>query len=101
MRPQSVDLAAIVSNRLNALEALSLNDLAVLPQVSEEELLFEGGKHVLCTWHDVLETGEHRIVVQLFERGLISVKCKCVKGFVVNAANERRTLSPTDLATFN
>lgn len=101
MCPQSADLAVTVSKKLETLSAMSLNELAALPKVSEEEIRLEGKKHVLCTWHDVLDHGEHRIVVQAFERGVLSVKNKCVEGFVVNTRNEKRPLSTTDLAAFD
>ena len=101
MCPQLADLTATVRKKLEALSAMSVNELAALPKVSEEEIHLEGKKHVICTWHDVLDHGEHRIVVQVFERGVLSVKNKRVEGFVVSAKDEKRPLSSTDLAAFD
>lgn len=101
MCPQLVDLAATVSERLEALSAMRFDELATLPKVNEEELRLEGKKHVICTWHDALDHNEHRIVVQAFERGTFSVKNRCVKGFIVNAKNEKRPLAHADLAAFD
>ena len=101
MCPQSADLAAIVNKKLESLSVMSFNEIALLPAVGEEELLLKGKKYVLGVWHDTVQKDEHRITVQLVERGILSVRRVCIDGFVVNLRDEKRPLSETDLAAFD
>jgi hypothetical protein len=101
MCPQLADLPAIVNKKIEALSKMSFDQLAALPRVSEEEIRIDGKQYALCTWHDPLEHDEQRVVVQVFQRGVLSVKVKHLEGFAVNAKNEKRPLSSVDLAVFD
>lgn len=101
MSPQSADLAAIVSNKLKTLSAKTFAELAALPSMASEDIMVDGKKLTLTIWHDVLPSQEHRIAVQLSKSGMLGLGVRVLAdGFVVNAQNEKRTLSTAEWAPF-
>jgi hypothetical protein len=93
-------VAAVIRERLAALTAKSFDELAALPSTSEEELLRDGAKMFVSVWHDVLRSGEHRIVVQAGKRGWLASWRGGADGFAVNSQNERRALTAEELSSF-
>lgn len=54
----------LVEQRLNALLAESVEKLRLLPEFSQQEVMLDGKKIALATYHEILKNGNHRIVVQ-------------------------------------
>lgn len=102
---QSVDLqqamTAAVSNKLADLSAKSLDELAALPDQSNEEIDLDGTKVALAVWHDVLPSKEHLIAVQAYKPGKLGVGRMHADGFVVNSRNEKRKLTEDEWAPFS
>ena len=94
-------IAAVIRERLAALTAKSFDELAALPSTSEEELLRDGAKMFVSVWHDMLRSGEHRIVVQAGRRGWLASWRGGADGFAVNSENERRALTAEELSSFS
>jgi len=93
-------VAGVIRERLAALTAKSFHELAALPSSSSEELLRDGARMFVSIWHDVLESGEHRIAVQAGKRGWLASWRGGADGFAVNAENERRALTDEELSPF-
>ena len=93
-------VAAVLRERLAALSAKSFDELAALPSTSSEELLRDGTKMFVSVWHDMLESGEHRIAVQAGKRGGLASWRGGADGFAINSQNERRTLTDEELSPF-
>jgi hypothetical protein len=68
--------------------------------MSTEELPRHGKKMFASVWHDVLESGEHRIAVQAGKRGWLASWWGGADGFAVNSKNERRALTDEELSPF-
>lgn len=104
MRRQSVDrkqaITAAVSERLSSLSAKPFEDLAALPKVSSEDIVFAGKKATLSVWHDALPSGEHLIAVQVYKPWMLGIGRMYVDGFVINAQNQRRSLTQDEWAPF-
>jgi len=102
---QSVDLqqavTAVVSSKLAILSAKSLEELAALPDQSNEEVDLDGTKVALAVWHDVLPSDEHLIAVQAYKPGKLGVGRMYADGFVINSRNEKRQLTQDEWAPFS
>ena len=90
--------AAIIRERLAALTVKSFDELAALLNTSTEELLRDGTKMFVSVWHDVLESGEHRIAVQAGKRGWLASWRGGADGFAITSHNERRALTARELS---
>jgi len=101
MSRPSVDSAASVRNKLEALRAKSFEELSVLPGVTSEEISSGDQRLTLSVWHDALNPDEHRIVVQLYKPGALGVGRMLADGFVINRRDEKRPLSTTEWAPFS
>lgn len=100
MRHLSAVLSAVASERLAELSGKSLDELAAFPDHSAEEMSREGFKLTVSVWHDILESGEHRIVVQVGKPGMLASWRFHAEGFAVNSRNERRDLTNEELSSF-
>jgi hypothetical protein len=94
-------MTAAVSNRLANLSAKSSDELAALPDQSNEEIDLDGTKVALAVWHDVLPSKEHLIAVQAYKPGKLGVGRMYADGFVVNSRNEQRKLTEDEWAPFS
>jgi hypothetical protein len=92
--------SSVVNRRVQELTTKSFNELAALPSLASEDLVLNNKKHTLSVWHDTLESGEHRIVVQLYKHGILGVGRMLADGFVIDSTNHRRSLSQDELAPF-
>jgi hypothetical protein len=101
MPHHSAEQNAVVNERLAALSAMSFDELAALSSVTSEDLVLAGKKHTLSVWHDILESGEHRIVVQLYKHGILGVGQMLAEGFVIDSRNERRGLTQEEWDPFS
>jgi len=80
---------------------MSFSDLAALPTVFSEDVVLSSKKHTVSVWHDILESGDHRIVVQLYQHGVLGVGQMYAEGFIVNNRNERRVLTQEEWEPFS
>lgn len=87
--------------RLQALKELSPVDIAKLPEMGHEQVEIIDGKSVkFITWHDRLDTGEHRVVVAAYEvHRLASYRVRAV-GFALNERGAIRELTVQELDGF-
>jgi hypothetical protein len=90
----------LVKERLAALSAKSFDELAALPSGHSEDVVIGGKKLTLSVWHDVLKSGEHQIVVQLYRYFILGWGWMQADGFAVNSRNERRVLKDEELWPF-
>lgn len=97
----SAVLNAVASERLAELSAKSFDELVMLPSRSSEEVVRDGYKLTVSVWHDLLESGEHRIVVQVGKPGMLASWQFHAEGFVIKSRNERRTLTDEEQSPFS
>jgi hypothetical protein len=102
---KSSDLKRVVNetvqNRLKLLSLDSFDGLSRLPSHKSEECVFQEKKFTLSVWHDVLSSGEHRIVVQAYTPGILSIGSMEADGFAINNQNEKRALTLEEWAPFS
>lgn len=88
-----------IAKRISELRELTQEELWQLPQTTELTLANERIK--LTTYHDILEGGVHRFVVQgIRERWLGIMAMVRASGFEVKDDGNQRLLSPEDLYDF-
>jgi len=95
------EMVRLVRARLDVLSTKSFDELATLPCQSSEEIVQQGSKFTLSIWHDVLDSQDHRIVVQVYKPGRLSIGRMYADGFVVNRNNEKRSLTQQEWAPFS
>lgn len=76
-------------------------ELSNLPGQSSEEIILQGTKLTISVWHDVLESQDHRIVVQVYKPGMLGVGYMHADGFIINSHNEKRALTVEEWAPFS
>jgi hypothetical protein len=96
MRPIDLLISKVVGERLHAVSHKTFDELSKLPEMSSEELVFRSRKVTVSVWHDVLRSGDHRIVVQAYRRGWLGIGRTYAEGFVVNSREEKRALAPAE-----
>lgn len=101
MRHLSAEQSAVVNERLAVLAAMSFNDLTALPSVVSEDLVLSLKKHTISVWHDILESGDHRLVVQLYQHGILGVGQMYAEGFIINHRDEHRALTQKEWEPFS
>ncbi len=101
MRHLSAEQSAAVNERLAVLTAMSFDDLAALPSLVSEDIVLSLKKHTISVWHDILESGDHRLVVQLYQHGIWGVGQMYAEGFIVNRRDERRALAQEEWEPFS
>ena len=82
-----------IRERLSVLSLKAFEELVELPSQSSEDIVLHGKQVTLSVWHDVLVSQDHRIVVQVYKRWILSMGRMYVDGFVVNSRNEKRPLT--------
>jgi hypothetical protein len=76
----SASQEALVQQRLKALLACPLEALLGLPECVEEELMLDGQKVKLTTFHETLEGSKHRLIVQAVRRRWGGITAKVIAG---------------------
>lgn len=97
----SEDLSAVASERLAELSAKSFDELVLLPRHTSEEVTRNGNKLTISVWHDLFDSGEHRIVVQVGKPGMLASWRFHAEGFVVRNKSERRALTDEERSPFS
>lgn len=84
-------LRALVADRVARLRALQVSTVQSLPNVVSEDIA--AGKTKLHQYHDVLNSGEHMVVVQAMEDRWFGIFTAIeVDGFVVTTDGMKRSL---------
>lgn len=97
----SEDLSAVASERLAELSVKSFDELVVLPHHHSEEVTRSGNNLTISVWHDLLDSGEHRIVVQVGKPGMLASWRFHAEGFVIRNRSERRALTDDERSPFS
>lgn len=98
----SAVLIAVASERLAEVSDKSFDELVLLPRQSgEEDVIRDGYKLKIIVWHDLLASGEHRIVVQVGKPGMLASWRVHANGFVIKNRNERRALTDEERSPFS
>jgi hypothetical protein len=88
----------LVDERLQAILAQPFETLATVPECVEEQLSVNGKPVKLTTYHQVLEMGAHRLIVQAIRERWGGVTAKVVaRGYEVSAGRGHRKLSEEEL----
>jgi hypothetical protein len=93
-------IAHAVAARVARLKGTTMSQLVALPSMTSEEVTVAGKTFTLSIWHDLVSSGDHRVVVQAHKPGLL-VGWMHAEGFVVNEQGEARLLSLDEWAPFS
>lgn len=94
-------LNAAVRDEVERLKALALSRLASLPPSAERKLTVDDNVIILTTWHDLLPSGEHRIVAPAGQKAMLGLAAYlCADGFAISEAGAVRSLSDEELTPF-
>jgi len=88
----------IVEQKLSALLTEPVEKLRLLPEFSQQEVVVDGKKIALATYHEILKNGSHRIVVQASrERWGGIVAGVAVGGYELSDTDDPRKLRADEL----
>ncbi|MFO0447122.1 MAG: hypothetical protein ACK52I_00275 [Pseudomonadota bacterium] len=94
-------LNAAVRDEVERLKTLTLSQMTSLPPSAERKLTVDDEVIVLTTWHDLLPSGEHRIVAQAGQKTIFGLGVYLsADGFAVSGTGTVRTLSDDELTSF-
>jgi hypothetical protein len=102
MSHQSADpLSAAVNEEILRLKALDFSQLINLPESTERQVFVDTKPFTLTIWHDVLPSGEHRVVAQACRVFLFGIGgAACADGFSVSTEGKLRELTGYELVSF-
>lgn len=90
-----------VRKELERLSVLDSFELMALPSIKEGETVVDGTAIPFIIWHDLLPSGEHRIVVQANRRAWLGLGVYLdADGFAVTASGSLRSLTDEELDSF-
>lgn len=94
-----IDLDALLDERTQAIHRLDDDSIRSLPATTNEQM--SDGKTTVTLYHDVLKSGEHRLVVQVCHRVLAGMAGYVgARGFVLTDRGSRRDLEKRELYDF-
>ena len=94
-------LNAAVLDEVERLKTLTLSQMTSLPPSAERHLPVDDDVIVLTTWHDLLPSGEHRIVAQAGRNAMLGLGVYLkADGFAVSDTGDLRRLSDDELTSF-
>jgi len=92
---------AAVLDEVERLKALSLSQLISLSPAVERKLSVDNEVIVLITWHDMLPSGEHRLVAQASQKTMLGLGVYLsADGIAVSDVGTVRSLSDDELTLF-
>lgn len=102
MSHQSADpLNAAVHEEVERLKALDFSQIIDLPASTERKVAVGAKALTMTVWHDVLPSGEHRVVAQASRSILLGIGgAASADGFAVSADEKRRDLTDEELTSF-
>ncbi len=99
--PSADPLNAVVREEIERLKAHDLSRLAAMPPSSERHIAIDAGTITVTVWHDVLPSGEHRVVAQASRPVLLGLGAKAyADGFAIASGERMRSLSDEELTSF-
>jgi hypothetical protein len=94
-------LNAAVRDEVERLKTLALSQMKGLLPSTERKMTVDDEVIVLTTWHDVLPSGEHRLVAQAGKKVMFGLGVYLsADGFAVSSSGTVRTLSNDELTSF-
>jgi len=91
-------METLIDSRVDSLKDQQHIDLRVLPNCVTETLLVDGKDTKLTTYHNILESGIHRFVIQGIQQRWGGITAKVIaKGFDLDIHGTYRTLPPEEL----
>jgi hypothetical protein len=90
----------LIEDQIKLMSTKSFAELSELPSQSSEDVILLGKKITLSIWHDVLESKEHRVVIQAYKRWLFGMGRMYAQGFIFNSLNQKRELNFEELSPF-
>lgn len=94
------EIVKLANKQLDILSSNFFSELIKLPAQNSEDIICQENKLIISIWHDVLESQEHRIVVQVYKPGRLGIGYMYADGFAINSGNEKRALTQQELADF-
>ena len=94
-------IEVLVEQHLVELRSKPITDLLVLPKLTEETAKVQEREVRLSTYHETVETGSHRFIVQGTQERWGGITAKVVaQGFEIASDRSLRTLSQEELYEF-
>jgi hypothetical protein len=94
-------LSAVVHEEVERLKALDFSCLTELPASRERQVVAGAKTLTMTVWHDVLPSGEHRVVAQASRSVLFGIGgTACADGFAVSGDGKIRELADEELTAF-
>jgi sugar-specific transcriptional regulator TrmB len=90
-----------LQRRIEELKKLSANALENLPKQQEEEITIDGKNLSMVIWHDILNSQEHMVVVQIYEKNILGLGHMYADGFVVSIDGKIRPISNEEWYQFS
>ena len=92
----------VVHSRLEVLRGTATDRLRALPSESEErDVVVEGKKQTIVTWHDEPIPGHHRIVVAAYVPAMLGLASRVTAmGFMLDPDGRIRDLTDEELSRF-
>jgi hypothetical protein len=94
-------MGLIVKEELAQLAIKSFDELIKLAPHPTTHVARDGHKLGVTIYHDIIASGEHRIVVQVIKQGWLGSYRVHVNGFVLKSPNERRELTDDERYQFD
>ena len=99
--PSADPLNAVVREEVKRLKAFDLSHLVSLPESVRRQVVLDARTNTVTIWHDVLPSGEHRIVAQASRPILLGFGAMaCADGFAISVDGKMRCLSGEELTSF-
>jgi hypothetical protein len=93
-----LNMEELIEQRLNAILAEPLDKLRSLPECVEEELILDGKKIKVTTYHETLEGGKHRLIIQAIRQRWGGITAKVIAtGYELSDAGNPRKLRAEEL----
>ena len=93
-------MSRAVADRLKITSEKPFDEIEKLPDHISEELTLSGIKLIVTVWHDTLDTGEHRLVVQAYKPRILGIGRMHTDGFITNSQGSMRELTSEERAPF-
>ena len=94
-------MGSIVNEELAQLAIKPFEELIELTPHGTSDVVRNGLKLSVTVYHDIIASGEHRIVVQVIKQGWLGSYRVHVNGFVLKSPGERRDLTDDERYEFD
>ena len=94
-------MGSLLKEELDQLAIKSFDELIKLAPHTTTDVVWDGHMLSVTIYHDIIASGEHRIVVQVIKQGWLGSYRVHVNGFVLKSPNERRELTDDERYQFD